>query len=59
MSSNFFQDKDSLLGVMKLVDKANGYVFGDLEERNMNSLMSCAVGADFEYFKYPFCFGTV
>lgn len=45
------QDKDSLLGVMKLVDKANGYVFGDLEERNMNSLMSCAVGADFEYFK--------
>ncbi|XP_072036008.1 GPN-loop GTPase 2-like [Amphiura filiformis] len=45
------QDKESILGVMKLVDKANGYVFGDLEDRNMNALMSCAVGADFEYFK--------
>ncbi|XP_071955857.1 GPN-loop GTPase 2-like [Antedon mediterranea] len=45
------QNKDSMLNVMKLVDKANGYVFGDLEERNMQALMSCAVGADFEYFK--------
>ncbi|XP_038047388.1 GPN-loop GTPase 2-like [Patiria miniata] len=45
------QDKESMLDVLKVVDKANGYVFGDLEERNMQALMSCAVGADFEYFK--------
>ncbi len=47
------QDRESTLDVLKVVDKANGYVFGDLEERNMQTLMSCAVGADFEYFKYP------
>ncbi|XP_071800903.1 GPN-loop GTPase 2-like [Asterias amurensis] len=45
------QDRESTLDVLKVIDKANGYVFGDLEERNMQTLMSCAVGADFEYFK--------
>lgn len=40
-----------MLRVMKSVDKANGYIFGDLEERNIQSLMSCAVGAEFEYEK--------
>ncbi|XP_041463558.1 GPN-loop GTPase 2-like [Lytechinus variegatus] len=45
------QDKDSVLNAVKTIDKANGYVFGDLEERNLKALMSCAVGADFEFFK--------
>ena len=37
-----------MMRVMKQADKANGYVFGDLEERNIQSLLSCAVGAEFE-----------
>ncbi|KAJ8027243.1 GPN-loop GTPase 2 [Holothuria leucospilota] len=45
------KDKESILNLMKVVDKANGYVFGDLEERSVNKLMSVAVGADFEYFR--------
>ncbi|XP_033750685.1 GPN-loop GTPase 2-like [Pecten maximus] len=45
------QEKESMLRVMKVVDKANGYLFGDLEERNLQSLMSCAIGAEFEYEK--------
>ena len=40
-----------MMRVMQAVDKANGYLFGDLEERNMQSLLSCAVGAEFEYDK--------
>ena len=40
-----------MLRVTKAVDKANGYLFGDLEERNIQSLMSCAMGAEFEYEK--------
>ena len=36
---------------MKQVDKANGYLFGDLEERDIQSMMSCAVQAEFEYEK--------
>lgn len=45
------QDKESMLRVMQVVDKANGYVFGDLEERNIQQMLSCAVGAQFEYEK--------
>ena len=40
-----------MLRVTKQVDKANGYVYGDLEERNIQQLMSCAVAAEFEYEK--------
>ncbi|KAK7492519.1 hypothetical protein BaRGS_00016185 [Batillaria attramentaria] len=45
------QDKETMLRVKKAVDKANGYVFGEEEERTLESLMSCAVGAEFEYEK--------
>jgi hypothetical protein len=39
---------------MKTIDKSNGYVFGEKhEESNFSALMSSAVGADFEFFKYP------
>ncbi|KAH3841237.1 hypothetical protein DPMN_114696 [Dreissena polymorpha] len=47
----FVEDKESMLRVMKAVDKANCYVFGDLEDRNMQQMLSCAVGAEFEYEK--------
>ncbi|BFY97412.1 hypothetical protein BsWGS_00452 [Bradybaena similaris] len=45
------EDKESMLRVLKAVDKCNGYVFGSLEDRSLESLMSCAVGAEFEYDK--------
>ncbi|XP_061772102.1 GPN-loop GTPase 2 [Nerophis ophidion] len=43
------QDKDSMIQVLRAVDKANGYCFGDLEERNLQTMMSAAVGADFQF----------
>ncbi|XP_018612581.2 GPN-loop GTPase 2 [Scleropages formosus] len=43
------QDKNSMMQVMKAVDKANGYCFGDLEERNLQALMSTVVGPDFHF----------
>ena len=45
------QDKESMLNVLKQVDKANGCCFGNVEERNIQMLLSTAVGADFEFFK--------
>ena len=43
-----------MLNLVKLIDKAGGYVFGIKNQDNMASMMSCAAGADFEYFMYPF-----
>ncbi|KAL7980462.1 hypothetical protein Chor_001616 [Crotalus horridus] len=43
------QDKESMRCVMQAVDKANGYCFGDSEHRNLNVLMSAAMGADFHF----------
>jgi GTPase SAR1 family protein len=45
--------KEQMLNVKNSVDKANGYCFGTkAEERNVQSLMSCAFGTtDFEYSK--------
>ncbi|CAI5663283.1 unnamed protein product [Oreochromis niloticus] len=48
------QDKESMIQVLQAVDKANGYCFGDLEERNLQAMMSAAVGADFQFNSYPF-----
>ncbi|XP_013414423.1 GPN-loop GTPase 2 [Lingula anatina] len=45
------KDRDCMLRVIREVDKANGYVFGDMEERSIQELLSCAVGAEFEYEK--------
>ncbi|KAK1795036.1 hypothetical protein P4O66_010226 [Electrophorus voltai] len=42
-------DKGSMMQVLRTVDKANGYCFGDLEERNLQAMMSAAVGADFQF----------
>ncbi|XP_075764682.1 GPN-loop GTPase 2 [Pelodiscus sinensis] len=43
------QDKDSMRRVMQAVDKANGYSFGDVEQRSLDALMSAAMGADFHF----------
>lgn len=50
---NSLQDKETMLNLIKLVDKASGYIFGLKGQDNMASLMSCAAGADFDYFVYP------
>uniref|UniRef100_UPI00358F279B GPN-loop GTPase 2-like n=1 Tax=Myxine glutinosa TaxID=7769 RepID=UPI00358F279B len=41
------QDKESMHDVMKTVDKANGYCFGNEEERNLQALMSISFGDTF------------
>lgn len=45
------QDKESMFRVMRQVDKVNGYVFGDLEERDIQFMMFCVVQVEFEYEK--------
>lgn len=40
--------KESLLRLKNCIDKANGYVYGAGEERNVNALLACAVGAENE-----------
>lgn len=44
--------KDSLLRLKSLIDKANGYAYGAAEEKAINTLMACAVGAESENDKY-------
>jgi len=44
------QDKETVLGVLKVIDKANGYAFGTGEERDIQTLLSYSAGADFDYF---------
>ncbi|XP_030074309.1 GPN-loop GTPase 2 [Microcaecilia unicolor] len=43
------QDKESMRRVIKAVDKANGYCFGEPEQRSLEAMMSAAVGADFQF----------
>ncbi|CAG0902599.1 unnamed protein product [Cyprideis torosa] len=43
--------KASLLAIRAAADKANGYVFGSQEERNIQALLSCSEGAGFEWAK--------
>jgi len=46
------KSREMLLAVSQQVDKANGYVFGSGEERNMRNLAGSALGgADFEWAK--------
>lgn len=44
-------DKNCVLRVKNAVDKANGYIYGSGEQRNIQALLACAVGAEFEYEK--------
>lgn len=41
-------DKQTMLRVARQVDKANGCAFGSGEERSVQSLLACAVGAEFQ-----------
>ncbi|XP_037080648.1 GPN-loop GTPase 2-like [Pollicipes pollicipes] len=41
-------DKHTMHRLVRLIDKANGYVFGAGEERSIQSLLACAVGAEFQ-----------
>lgn len=34
---------------IQAIDKANGYIYGSGEERNIQRLLSCAVGAEWEH----------
>merc|ERR1740128_821780 len=46
------KSKERMLAVSQQVDKANGYVFGSGEERNLRNMMGSALGgADFEWAK--------
>lgn len=40
--------RSSLLKVQKQADKANGYIFGSSEERNIQAMLACAVGVEYE-----------
>jgi len=53
IASYFLQSKESMIEVMKSVDRANGYPFSDLDDNkgNFSQLMSSAVGTDFEFFR--------
>ena len=46
------QDKESAYEVVKAIDKASGYIFGTGDDATM-AMMSSAMGADFDFFKYP------
>lgn len=46
------EHKDSLLRLKNIIDKANGYVYGATEEKSINSMMACAVGAETENEKF-------
>ena len=41
------------MGVIRLVDKANGYVSGSSEQATMHAVLSSVTAADFQYSKYP------
>ena len=43
------QDKDSMVGVLKAVDKAGGYMYGHADGATMSSLMSANFGADYDF----------
>lgn len=44
--------RDSLLRLKKLIDQANGYVYGAAEEKSINSMLACAVGAENDNDKF-------
>lgn len=44
--------RDSLLRLKNLIDKANGYVYGAAEEKSINAMLACAVGAENDNDKF-------
>lgn len=41
-------DQQCMLRLKNAIDKANGYIFGSGEQRNIQALLSSAIGAEFE-----------
>jgi hypothetical protein len=48
------KDQQCLLRLKNAIDKANGYIFGSREERSVQALLSCAVGAEYEHERTGF-----
>jgi len=48
------KDQQCMLRLKNAVDKANGYIFGSGEERNIQALLSSAVGAEYEHERTGF-----
>lgn len=44
--------RDSLLRLKNIIDKANGYVYGAAEEKSINAMLACAVGAESDNDKF-------
>lgn len=42
-------DQNSLLKVRNAIDKASGWVYGQGEERSVQQMLACAVGAETEH----------
>lgn len=49
--------RDSLLRLKNIIDKANGYVYGAAEEKSVNAMLACAVGAESENDKFNHDYG--
>ena len=49
-----FQDKESMASVLKAVDKAGGYMYGQADGATMSSLMSDNFGAEYDFSKTAF-----
>ena len=47
-----------MLNLMKVIDKANGYIYGGLSDQgnDVMQMMSSAVGADLSFQQYLFLF---
>jgi len=45
------ESKESMLHLMQVIDKANGYVYGGLHDNDVMGMMSHAVGAQLEFDK--------
>lgn len=43
------EDKRTIHQALQAINKANGFAFGSGEERNIQKMLSCAVGAGFEH----------
>lgn len=50
----YFQDKESVGNLVKLIDKCNGYIFTGIEASAVE-FSKLAVGpVDWDYYRYPF-----
>lgn len=48
------KNQQCMLRLKNTIDKANGYIFGSGEQRNIQALLSSAVGAEYEYERTGF-----